>query len=91
MNVHEAISHHSNKQYQHLEKFKQLDELREQAIDEAVALCTNNQPFTVDKINQATAMIIDHAKHGISPLRQMVTVEMVQQFVQQKSADGVEE
>lgn len=80
MSVHEAISSHSNKQHLHLVKFKELDELREQAIEEAVALCRNHQPFSVDKINEITQMIIAHAKQGISPLRSLVTVEMVEQY-----------
>jgi hypothetical protein len=81
-NVHEAITNHSTKQHLHIVKFVELDEQREQAIEEAVCLCRNNEPFTVDKINQITAAINAHAKDGISPLRKLVTPEMVQQFVQ---------
>lgn len=80
-NVHEAITKHSTKQHLHLIKFKELDEMREQAIEEAILLCQNNQPFTVDIINEITLQIFEHAKEGISPVRKLVTPEMVKQFV----------
>jgi len=81
VNVHESISEHSNKQHMHLVEFQRLDELREAAIEEAVQKCKNGEPFDVDRINEATARINAHARHGISPTRKYVTIEMVKQFV----------
>ncbi|MEC0227125.1 YpbS family protein [Paenibacillus alba] len=81
MNVHEAISKHSNAQHLHLVRFSELDAQREQAIDEAVDLCKRGLPFTVDAINAITARIIAHAKEGISPLRSYVTKDMVHDYV----------
>ncbi|TLS50263.1 DUF2533 family protein [Paenibacillus antri] len=81
MNVHESISKHSKKQHLHLVEFERLDALREEAIEEAVTKCRNGEPFDVDRINEATARINAHAKHGISPTRKYVTIEMVKQFV----------
>jgi hypothetical protein len=81
MSVHEAITSHTRKMHSHLEAFAALDELREQAIDEAVSLCAAGQSFTVERINRITSSINEHAKHGISPARPYVTTEMVQEFV----------
>jgi hypothetical protein len=80
MSVHEAISKHSNNQHLHIVRFTELDEQREQAIAACVALCKNGQPFSVDTINAITAAIIEHAKHGISPLRQYVTEDMIRAY-----------
>jgi hypothetical protein len=84
MSVHEAISKHSNNQHLHIVRFTELDEQREKAIDECVALCKSGQPFSVETINQITAAIIEHAKYGISPLRKFVTEEMVRQYATSK-------
>ncbi len=84
MNVHEAMSKHANKQHQHLVRFTALDERREQAIAEAVALCEQGLPFSVNQINQLTSMIREHAKQGISPLRQLVNEEMIRDYVRKK-------
>lgn len=81
MNVHEAISKHSNAQHLHLVRFAELDAQREQAIDVAVDLCKRGLPFNVDSINAITAQIIAHAQKGISPLRSLVTEEMVRDYV----------
>ncbi|WP_199614311.1 YpbS family protein [Paenibacillus alkalitolerans] len=81
MKVHQAISDHSRKQYMHLARFQDLDRLREEAIDAAVSLCKQGEPFDVDAINAITAQINEHAKHGISPTRQIVTKEMVAEYV----------
>ena len=81
MNVHEAISKHSNAQHMHLVRFAELDAQREQAIDAAVDLCKRGLPFNVDRINAVTAQIIAHAKEGISPLRTLVTEDMVRDYV----------
>ncbi|MNI06605.1 hypothetical protein D3C73_595920 [compost metagenome] len=86
-NVHEAITNHSTKQHLHLVRFSELDELREQAIEAAVTLCKNNEPFSVDSINQITSLINAHAKEGISPLRKQVTIDMVRQFVDSQASN----
>lgn len=80
MSVHEAITAHSRKQHKHLEVFKQLDWLRETAIEEAVTKCLKGEPFDVNPINEATARINEHAKFGISPVRTFVTPDMIQQY-----------
>ncbi|MDD9267992.1 YpbS family protein [Paenibacillus sp. GCM10023248] len=81
MNVHEAITKHSNAQHMHLVHFAELDAQREEAIEAAVELCRRGLPFTVDAINDVTAKIIAHAKEGISPLRSYVTEDMVRDYV----------
>jgi hypothetical protein len=58
----------------------ELDELREQAIERALAHCRNGEPFSVDEINAVTAQINEHAHKGISPKRVFVTVDMVRDY-----------
>ncbi|ANF36983.1 Uncharacterized protein ypbS [Bacillus velezensis] len=79
--VHKAISAHSAKQHQHVKTFVQLDYEREQAIDEAIVKCRQNQPFTTDAINGITAKMNQLAKKGIVPQRRFVSEEMVKEFV----------
>lgn len=81
MSVHEAITAHTRKMHTHLELFQQMDEQREAAIEQAIAICTSGQPFGVEEINRITANINEHAKHGISPTRPYVTTDMVLEFV----------
>lgn len=83
MNVHEAISQHSRKQHEHLQIFEELDAAREQLIQEAVDRCMNGEPFSTEEINRVTARIVEHAKYGISPLRQFVNEDMVRDYVEQ--------
>lgn len=83
MNVHEAISQHSRKQHEHLHVFEQLDNLREELIQEAVDQCLKGEAFSTEGINQVTARIIEHAKSGISPLRQFVNEDMIRDYVEQ--------
>jgi CTP:phosphocholine cytidylyltransferase-like protein len=90
MNVHEAISQHSRNQHEHLQIFEQLDSIREQLIQDAVDLCLKGESFSTEAINQVTARIIEHAKHGISPLRQFVNEDMVRDYVEQLKQDKPE-
>lgn len=85
MNVHEAITKHTQKQHAHLERFIELENEREQAIEQAAALCAAGLPFSVERINTATARINSHAQKGISPTRMFVTEEMVREFAKRKA------
>lgn len=79
--VHKAISAHSNKQHAHVATFLQLDAMRETFIEEALRLCQDNQPFTVDKINEVTKQINTLAsENGYIPTRKIVTKEMVMEY-----------
>ncbi|WP_274649225.1 DUF2533 family protein [Paenibacillus humicola] len=80
MSAHEAITKHVTAQHRHLVRFMELDELREQAIERALARCAAGEPFGVDEINAATAAINEHAKQGISPTRVFVTEDMVREY-----------
>ena len=80
MSAHEAITKHVTAQNRHLVRFMELDELREQAIDRALASCKAGEPFGVDEINAVTAQINEHARNGISPTRIYVTQDMVREF-----------
>jgi hypothetical protein len=80
MSVHTAITAHSKKQHDHIEAFLHLDQLREQAIDQALQQCIHHEPFDVQEINRISREINDHAKRGISPTRKLVTEAMIAQY-----------
>ena len=80
--VHQAITAHIQKQHAIIKRFVQLEAERERYIDEAVVLCQNGQPFTVEKINEATKQINELAKNGVVPQRKYVTVEMVKDYAE---------
>jgi hypothetical protein len=82
MSVHTAITAHSKKQHDHIEAFLHLDELREQAIDQAVRQYIQNEPFDVQEINRISREINDHAKRGISPTRKLVTKDMISEYAE---------
>ncbi|MGD6874016.1 YpbS family protein [Sutcliffiella horikoshii] len=81
MSVHKAISEHSRKQNQVVMSFLQLEHQREAYIEEAIVLCRQKKPYTTEKINEVTKRINDLARKGIAPQRQLVTKEMVEEFV----------
>jgi hypothetical protein len=81
MSVHKQISEHSRKQNQIVTAFLNLEQQRENFIEEAIVLCKQNKPFTTDKINQVTKQINELARKGIAPQRLPVTKEMVEEFV----------
>lgn len=81
MSVHRAISEHSKRQFAALQRFKELDQLRETYIEDAVNKCKNNQDFDVRLINQVTQEINELAKKEIVPTRKLVTKEMVKEYV----------
>ncbi|UOY93414.1 YpbS family protein [Ectobacillus sp. JY-23] len=82
MEVHKAITAHSKKQQAAVSEFLQLEARREAAIETAVMLCRNNQPFSVDAINAVTKEINMFAKDGVVPERKYVTLEMVKEYVE---------
>jgi hypothetical protein len=86
--VHQAITAHSNKQHAIVKRFLQLEAKREQYISEAVALCQNGEPFTVEKINEVTKQMNELAKQGIVPQRKYVTVDMVKEYVERLKKRG---
>jgi hypothetical protein len=86
MSVHEAITSHTLKMHAHLDAFQLLDQQRELAIDQAIALCAAGEPFTLQGINLITARINEHAKQGISPTRPYVTEAMLTEYVQKIAA-----
>lgn len=86
MNVHQAITAHTQKQHAHLEQFLVLDEARERAIEKAVELCRQNEPFNVEEINEITKQIGRHAQKGICPVRVLITKEMIEEYVNRAKA-----
>ncbi|MBO9128189.1 YpbS family protein [Bacillus sp. 165] len=80
MEVHKAISAHSKKQHAAVQEFLRLEAEREAAIDSAVMLCLQHQPFSVDSINMTTKQINALSKYGITAERKYVTEEMVREY-----------
>lgn len=85
MSVHHAISNHSEKQHYIVSRFTELDQKREQYIEKAVELCKKGEPFSTDEINAVTKEMNALGKKGIVtslPVRKLVTVEMVKEYVE---------
>ncbi|MDQ0971014.1 uncharacterized protein YnzC (UPF0291/DUF896 family) [Neobacillus niacini] len=80
MSVHKDLIKHAKDQNQSYQEFKDLDELREKYIEEAVELCKKGKPFTTDKINEVTNKM-NRINLRIISLRKNVTTEMVQEYV----------
>ncbi|MFE8694837.1 YpbS family protein [Cytobacillus sp. FJAT-53684] len=81
MSVHKAISAHVNKQNQMITSFLELDQKREDYIEEAISKCKQGQPFSTDKINEVTTRMNEISKQGVVPARKYVTAEMVEEYV----------
>ena len=79
--VHKAISAHSSKKHEHIKAFMRLENMRELAIEEVVAKCRNDEPYTTDAINEITEQMNQLAKKGIVPTRRLVSKEMVREYV----------
>jgi hypothetical protein len=84
MSVHQAISAHSKKQQEAIQRFLELDKKREDYIEEAIAKCKNNKLFTVEQINAVTKEINDLATKEIIPTRRYVSIEMLREYVENK-------
>ncbi|MFD1738454.1 YpbS family protein [Bacillus salitolerans] len=86
MSVHKEISAHSRKQHAILKDFLKLDALRESYIEEAVGRCKQGLAFSTTKINEVTNKINELAKQGVVPQRQLVTEEMIIEYVERVKA-----
>lgn len=84
MSVHKDLIQHAKKQNQLYMKFTDLDQQREEYIEEAVKLCKAGKDFTVDKINEVTNQINFIANERFIPTRKLVTPEMVRVYVDKK-------
>ncbi|MDP4163153.1 MAG: YpbS family protein [Bacillota bacterium] len=81
MSVHHAISKHVESQNKVLNEFFTLDQQREAAIEEAVTLCEQDKPFSVDTINAITKEMNGLSMKGELPKRKLVTLEMIREYV----------
>lgn len=82
--VHAAITAHSTRQNKIVRTFFLLDQKREAAIEEAIRKCKRKESFTVDQINEITKEMRKLSSTGIVPVRQLVTKEMVAEYVYRK-------
>ncbi|MGL4521102.1 MAG: DUF2533 family protein [Bacilli bacterium] len=83
--VHEAISKHSTAMHIRIKQYLALNAQREALIDEAVALCEQNKPFTTSSINAVTATMNELATQGNVPPQQTVSEDMVREYVAKKA------
>ncbi|CAI9396127.1 MULTISPECIES: DUF2533 family protein [Bacillaceae] len=81
MSVHKEITKHVEQVNSRVIRYKQLDQLRESFIEEALLLCKAGETFSVGKINVVTEQINELARLGVVPTRKKVTKEMVIDFV----------
>jgi hypothetical protein len=81
MSVHKEITKHVKQVNSRVIRYKQLDQLRESFIEEALLLCKAGGTFSVGKINVVTEQINELARLGVVPTRKKVTKEMVIDFV----------
>lgn len=79
MSVHQAISAHSKKQQEAIQTFLELDREREKSIEEAIVKCKNNEPYSVEQINEITKKINTMATQEIVPTRKYVSLEMIKE------------
>ena len=82
MGVHKDLELHAQKQNQLYRKFISLDQQREEYIQEAVELCKAGKDFTIDRINEVTSQINILANQRLIPTRELVTTEMVREYVE---------
>ncbi|UTI40993.1 DUF2533 family protein [Niallia sp. RD1] len=80
MSVHKEITKHVEQINSRVNHFKQLDQLRESYIEEAILLCKAGENFSVDKINDVTEQMNELARLGVVPSRKKVTKAMVVEF-----------
>ncbi|WP_400241419.1 DUF2533 family protein [Niallia sp. JL1B1071] len=81
MSVHKEITKHVEQVNSRVNHYKQLDQLRESFIEEAILLCKVGENFSVDKINEVTEQMNELARLGVVPTRKKVSEEMVVEFV----------
>lgn len=82
--VHAAITEHSTRQNKIVQTFLLLDQKREAAIEVAFGKCKRQESFSVDYINEITIEMRKLSSTGIVPARQLVTKEMVAEYVNRK-------
>lgn len=82
MSVHKDLIQHAKKQNELYTKFTQLDQQREDYIQEAVDLCKAGKDFTTDRINEVTMQINFIANDRFIPTRKLVTPDMVRVYVE---------
>jgi hypothetical protein len=83
MSVHKALAQHAEKQNVIYQEFLELDQKRESYIEEAIELCKQGQPFSIDKINEVTNKI-NRMNLRIIPTRKNVSIDMIKDYVKYK-------
>ncbi|MBO8171470.1 MAG: DUF2533 family protein [Bacillaceae bacterium] len=81
MSVHRFISQHLEKKQKAIQQFTELDQQREQYIEEAIERCKQGLSFSTEKINEVTGKMNELAANYQLPRRKYVTEDMVKEFV----------
>jgi hypothetical protein len=87
MSVHTELAKHAEKQNKMYQAFLELDQQREDYIEEAIELCKNGETFSTDKINIVTDQI-NKMNLRFIPLRKFVSVEMVKEYVTKRDTSN---
>jgi hypothetical protein len=83
VSVHKDLAQHAEKQNVIYKTFLELDQIRENYIEEAVILCKEGKTFSTDKINHVTNQI-NQIQLRFLPDRKFVTVEMIEEYVKKQ-------
>lgn len=82
MSVHIQISEQVKKHREAQKAFLALDQKREKAIDEMIKKARSGLPINVTEVNKITAEMNQIANQFQFPHRKIITVEMVQDYIQ---------
>lgn len=85
MTVHKAISKHVEGQNKKLNEFFQLDQKREEAIEEALSLCIQGLPFSVETINTISKQMNAFSMNIELPKRKLVTQDMIREYASKQN------
>ncbi len=77
MSVHHEISKKVNHTVGKLEGYRNMDQLRENEIEQVIMKAKKGEHFTVDGINQITDNINRYALKHHLPSRKLVTEQMI--------------
>jgi len=77
MSVHHEISKKVKSVNHMIEEYRRLDLLREKEIAEVIERAKRKEDFSLDRVNQVTMKLNEHAALHHLPPRVLVTKEMV--------------
>lgn len=82
MSVHHEISKKVSAVNQIIAEYRHLDYLREKEIEVVLEKARRKEAFSVDRVNQVTIKLNEHATKHHLPTRKIVTQEMIMDAIQ---------